>query len=498
MGIWVPPWVRVTAGLTLGVLAGVMITRWSDADREANLQTSLTATQARPTQALAGNSLYRPTTVDDLQDPCAQPIGVDQVNLDNATLSRLKPLNVVLGRRCAGLTTFYQASIDPDQIHDFEQGLSDAQHALAAEAPYTPIRRVALLVFSDAQERIKGELALGVPESPAAAAATAHAPAFNRTGDIWIDASQHDVRAKRLAATAHELTHVMEQAAIGGKDFPQWLNEGFATYQERTLPMPKEAVWLEAASAQSRRQLLDSVAGKGPPPFQLHALESATDWDANYKDSGRQDLQYAQALFTTRWLVDRSGSDASIWQLLEMLRPARATFDAVFHDIYGVSVSQMEQTLRETWSEDARRAPDGLDISLSLAAGGVQPDTVIVVRAKLGGGAQNWFSGVVGPGDYHLSVSPTNGAISADGGLAFRSAKLAPLDQDGLALTIVNSGNSARGQESVQYALMYGRWSPSGQGRALFAAPDAQAQFLPGPTSAPFGDGNRIMFLPRE
>jgi hypothetical protein len=465
-------------------------------------------------------------------DPCGQPPSAVQVAADQDVLARaaIGGMALSVGMRCAGVSLIYQREVDPAAVAEFGEGVQLAFRRLSADTGRVPGRRFAVFIFSDGDARLRGFRFL--EDAQADLNLTRLASAFQRAGNVWVDASQADTRAKRLMTMAHELTHAFTWELTGGHPVPAWLDEGFAAYAQLAIPAQHLQAFVEEQAAEARRRTLDAFVGRGPRPlYALGEIDSVKDWDANYVDAGRKALQYAQAYSLVQWLVERHGV-AALWRYLRDLgsepyragsftvpigatgpqvqaardqairqRDAaeRARTAELFARAFGVTYAGLEGATRAAWAVEVARAPSPLAVTVRLTPTGVRPDTWLAIQVRVDGRAELLRALDVTPGEYTLQVSSTGAVIETSGRLQWQTEDGSALTQDGISIQIGDSAYGSRGiaagsSERVAFTLAYGHWAPMAASWMLAPAEQStRPELPPGAMSDRFPDGNAII-----
>jgi hypothetical protein len=243
-----------------------------------------------------------------------------------------------------------------------------------------PSARLEFYLFNDPAElsSLSGQL-LRSPGPRVSPECFALAQASTPRRGIYCQADTWESAPEALDYVSHELTHQVQQGdSSQRRNIAQWFNEGLAEYiQQRVLAEHEPAY---AARDRWQREARVASALHNGRLLRLRDLASNANWQ-RAAGQGWAGQIYSHSSLVVGWLADSYGMNG----VIEVVRRSGGPFgfDAVFEEVFGLSVSDAEQrSQRDLEADLLKRYPVGLsvfsgeyaaDAVLHVAVVGFQP-----------------------------------------------------------------------------------------------------------------------------
>jgi hypothetical protein len=223
-----------------------------------------------------------------------------------------------------------------------------------------PTSRLEFYLFNDPRElsSLSGQI-LRTPGPRAAPECFALAAAGSPRRGIYCQASAWESASEALDYVAHELTHQVEQGdSSQRRGLAQWFNEGLAEYIQGLVLAEHGSDY--AARDRWEREARVASALHTDRLQRLRDLSSNTRWQ-QVAGSGWAGLIYSESSLVIGWLADTYGLPA----VIEVVRRSGGPFgfDAVFEEVFGLSVDRAEAQARRAFEADLLpRYPVGVSV----------------------------------------------------------------------------------------------------------------------------------------
>jgi len=222
-----------------------------------------------------------------------------------------------------------------------------------------PTRPVVLYLFADgdAFRRLTSELT-SLPVSAIFAFEGGRSYAAGARRGIYVNAGSLASAGQAARLVAHEMVHLAERDAAGGRPVPRWFSEGLAEHFAQQVMARVDAP--ATAERQWRRAAAVASALHRSATLPLSALTTPAQW-SDAAAAGFDRLIYAEALLAVDWLATR-GAPGAMGRVIDDVGHEQS-FSAALEAATGVRASALDATMDRALRADLLpRFPVGIHI----------------------------------------------------------------------------------------------------------------------------------------